>query len=747
MLNTLYQKKSGDWIAKKAVLTVKADVEGHGSKRVGKLSLNLADYRERAVSNQQFNLDSSFDKFSKIVISIRATALGEAGVPDNMSDISGGSGFSMGTEGEYTGPVLSHDQDLTGYEEDKRIVPGTMGRPPAVIRQPGALRMPAFTGPINPQRISETINSQADRAATEQKLKEFKAQTSLLERENTQLKAERDEMKLQVNFYEDSQSKGHQRFEDQITALEKALKDSETAKGRMKELLAKYKEELQKQERVKQELVAETEKMQQSAVVQASEKERISTDLNSLRQQLAELKEKQGTTERENASLQKDKARLENEVNVMEAANNQLLGNLQRLREELAESRDALSSRGSETDEASVTYRRKTESVINQLKAQVQETDQARQDAVDKHARVIREIKQHQQQITKSEKEHAAIIAKLEAELHDLKEDNSELITKIEEEKASRAVLERKFKGQASELEAKLDRLTGQKDAAEAEKQQLEQTLAELERSYKKRSSSLESDSAAQQLTKQRLEALEQEVTRYKKQFADREAELAESMKRQAKLEQYVEELRQQLIRATSSDSPSSILGEQVHTLEAKLADMEYTYSVENSQLQDRIAQLEVELEVLDKQKKQQVAQLERELTRLKSTQQAYSQEDESVESLKQALQLARMESADLKEDFCRLEGETKRSEQILMETKMVKANSQLENDTLQQKYREAQERLREFSSQYTMMEVELYKVNERFGQMINMNNELELEVVRLRKEQEAPKKKKRFGS
>ena len=45
------------------------------------------------------------------------------------------------------------------------------------------------------------------------------------------------------------------------------------------------------------------------------------------------------------------------------------------------------------------------------------------------------------------------------------------------------------------------------------------------------------------------------------------------------------------------------------------------------------------------------------------------------------------------------------------------------------------------------MMEVELYKINEKFGQTLNLNNDLELEIHRLQTEKEAsPKKKSKFS-
>lgn len=71
----------------------------------------------------------------------------------------------------------------------------------------------------------------------------------------------------------------------------------------------------------------------------------------------------------------------------------------------------------------------------------------------------------------------------------------------------------------------------------------------------------------------------------------------------------------------------------------------------------------------------------------------------------------------------------------------MSLASVEMERDVLIQKYKEAQERLRQYSQQYTELEVEFYKINERFGQTINAQNELELEIVHLR-QQVADKKK-----
>ena len=73
-------------------------------------------------------------------------------------------------------------------------------------------------------------------------------------------------------------------------------------------------------------------------------------------------------------------------------------------------------------------------------------------------------------------------------------------------------------------------------------------------------------------------------------------------------------------------------------------------------------------------------------------------------------------------------------------------ANSDLEKENTLQKYREAQEKLREYSSQYTMMEVELYKINERFGQTLNLNNDLEIQLQLLKGKAEGQAAGKKEG-
>jgi hypothetical protein len=81
------------------------------------------------------------------------------------------------------------------------------------------------------------------------------------------------------------------------------------------------------------------------------------------------------------------------------------------------------------------------------------------------------------------------------------------------------------------------------------------------------------------------------------------------------------------------------------------------------------------------------------------------------------------------------------------MEAKMAWTNSDIEKDNISKQLKDIQQKLRDAQSSYTMMEVELYKINEKFGQTLNMNNELEMEIHRMQAEKEStPKKKSKFS-
>ena len=188
MINTMYQKKSGEFLEKKAVITFQAVVEGRGSKVVGSVTLNIAQYLS-GLNQQEFRIDKCPDKNATAVLSLRAQAMGELVEADNVSEMSGGTGFSMGTED--VGGFLS-EQDLTGFEEEvhpnpaKVMIAGNIR--PAIPRAPAGR-----PGPVKPVHTLDTTAVQ-----------DLKAQLALLEREKSELQSEKDDLKKQCLSLVDS---------------------------------------------------------------------------------------------------------------------------------------------------------------------------------------------------------------------------------------------------------------------------------------------------------------------------------------------------------------------------------------------------------------------------------------------------------------------------------------------------------------------------------------------------------------
>lgn len=225
MINTLYQEKNGKFQRKKAQLTVQAIVENKGNKKVGTLSLNIADYSSSPVSNKAFALEGCPDKNARIIISVRAQALGEAMAADNMSEASGVTGFSMGTEGDFKGNLFN-EQDLGGFEDDQpKVILGSHGKPPLV--RTGMMKLPD-SGPVNPMKITEAMDNQRIKLEEETasvKVSELKASVQILEKENLQLKSEKDDLKVQLSISLEKSKKERENYFEHMKKLDAEIEN------------------------------------------------------------------------------------------------------------------------------------------------------------------------------------------------------------------------------------------------------------------------------------------------------------------------------------------------------------------------------------------------------------------------------------------------------------------------------------------------------------------------------------------
>lgn len=306
-------------------------------------------------------------------------------------------------------------------------------------------------------------------------------------------------------------------------------------------------------------------------------------------------------------------------------------------------------------------------------------------------------------------------VAKLEKREKELGEDNNQLIERVAEEVQNKTSLERKFSLENHELEARLNQLNVQFSS----RQSLSGPNAPAE-----------------------LEGLESELRRVKR---NHDQELC-SLKTQLKItEKENLLLKEQVIKATTSEfsDPATIIyQDQISNLTDKLANIDKGHSKERRNLQRKILELEQENEGLEKRKLEissfydsKLAEITEENEQLKQQNlfPSHTSTDQLANSLaeqdsKYSAKIAQLETQDLQKRVRQLQEDYVSMEKKFVNSKMGWAQAEIEKENLLTKYREAQEQLRIYSADYTTMEVELYKLNERFGQTINTHNDLEME-------------------
>eukprot|EP00359_Climacostomum_virens_P000633 CAMPEP_0204897588 /NCGR_PEP_ID=MMETSP1397-20131031/821_1 /ASSEMBLY_ACC=CAM_ASM_000891 /TAXON_ID=49980 /ORGANISM="Climacostomum Climacostomum virens, Strain Stock W-24" /LENGTH=719 /DNA_ID=CAMNT_0052065359 /DNA_START=802 /DNA_END=2961 /DNA_ORIENTATION=+ len=651
MINTLYLKKGG-CVPKKAVLTLKAEVEGHGTKRVGKLELNISDYRETGIQFKEFALQSSFDRNAKIVLSIQSVEIGVPSATDAMSDVSGGSGISMGTDETYTGPPLSGDM---GIEEEKRVIPGKSGRPPAVVS------VTKFD--LSPKRVVE------------------KGENDVLRHRILELEEIMKENELKQQTFKDNCT-------DQLEILEREIQESEEDRSRLIGENNSLKRQVDKLKGQIEALRRELEKVEISkASAKSEESEGIEEALQNELHALAALSDR----------LQKDKITAEKECSKLQAqlstsrVNYELAQHtIKRLREEIASGRIV-----SEDDDPLTIYKRQTDTIISHLKSQLREAEQFRAEALKTQEELTMELTNRESSLKIQQTDESAATRNLRKELGLMKRQ-------LDLAKQAQAKTEKQLAATSDEYKEKLKDALDKLKALEDEFVASNFEVKKLERAS-------------------RVSIIQEGLSNY--QEAADKLKLAETKIAQLTLELH-----------SAKQGNSETLLNKLKIAQDRLENAEYAASVEKAQHLERISQLEKEQESQEKV----ILRLKREL----SDQNALKPSDES---LSQSLTLCRLEVEDLKLELDQRKEELSKAESRVLELKMQVANIELERDTISQKCKDAQERLRLFSTQFTTIEVELYKANERYCSAINTNNELEFEMQTLRKQLEqatSPKKR-----
>mmetsp|Transcript_29129 Transcript_29129/g.28845 ORF Transcript_29129/g.28845 Transcript_29129/m.28845 type:complete len:756 (-) Transcript_29129:53-2320(-) len=755
MINTLYQEKSGRFKNKKAVLSVQAIVGENGMKKVGSLQLNISEFHNSPLDHHYFTLESCPDRSSKICISIKAQPLGDSAFADNASEASGFSGISMGTEGDYKGQLFSED-DVAEEQEAlaPKIIPGSHGKPPLMKSQ--GLKLPE-TLPTYKVRV-ENEKSEEDSS----KITELKAKNSILEKENTSIRNEKDELKIQLGIVSEKAIKERENLIEHIKGLDAELESIKSKNEKFNRKIARRDEKILNLKATNQNLLADLKEIERRSVESTDNKEKLKSEFSSLKDCLKESQDN-------SLKLQKQLDLSKYEITSLRTSNENLKeiieqqkADILHLRQAIAETRDNMNSRGND-ENVFANYKKNTELYINDLKRQLKSMEQEKEDALSKQSELAYQLQGSKTEKLTIEERHRDQIHELENEIQKLKDENITLVDKLEEEGQNKKLLERRTTMMSNDADLKLKRMTNNFQEMKAKKEELEQMLNEYQGKLKNKIT--ETENAGIQNLAEQLANKDKIIEKLKVSLKDKEKELAEIYSNKEIIESENYTLREQIKRATItefSDPANIILQEQINELEKRLQNQELAFNKEKIELQGTIDVLEKEIEILEIGKKADTEKFENQISKIIVQNQILTQQAESnkgpvkeekntssleikimEENYKQSLQLMQLENNSLKAKLSQLEEEHKALEKKHLDMKLSWANADIEKETILQKYRDAQEQLREYSAQFTAMEVELYKVNERFGLTLNQNNELELELHKLKQKLNGKEKKK----
>lgn len=426
MINTLYQKKAGNYMEKKADLTVQAIVEGKGSKSIGGLKLNIADYATAALQRQTFKLEKSPDRYSSITISVRCRGLGEPSViSDNMSDASGDSGASYGTEGDYSGPPL-FEQDLTGFEEETKVLMGSGGRPPALIKGKQEQK---------PKRM-------------EPQAQEMLAQLSILEREKASLQSQKDELQASYAGLVESTRKDREKLLEHITSQDTQLEEVSSLTDSYKSQLEAAEEDNRKLAQSKKELQAVVKKLEMTVNEQKEdcfglreENERLKRCVEMLEEKGKGLQRRMNEAISEKTKLESSLIEAQSEVETLQHALNQ-------------------QGQGSAADSA---LKRQLEVVKTEM---------------EKREKLLNEaVIEAKAELERAEMGNARKQAELTVQLTTLKGKLQQECDRADREQAAREKLESQITAESEDFTSKVNRMTINMKQVQSQRDQLEETL------------------------------------------------------------------------------------------------------------------------------------------------------------------------------------------------------------------------------------------------------------------------------
>ena len=694
MLNTMYQEKSGEYVKKLAELSLIGHIESKGSKKIGSVAIDLAEVIS-GVSRRYYPVTDCPDKKANVCVSVKASLV--AGPSDSASEASVQSGYS---EGEYSGSFFA-DSGEVGEETKKSTGKGSSSKPPRIRKRSGS---EDFTDTQEGNLILIGLQKEVESLKTE------KGQAG------EEIKRITEEMR---------QVRGE--YSQEIEKLRKELEGLRDSNGKLKER-KKLDEESVKNVYLKIEQINDQFE-QYKLRYNHEEKKKMKKDIKTLTAQNTEatgiIAHQRGEIEGLIQEHQKNISVIEN----LKAINEKLTSEFDRSREETQNTSESALDSSLPLNNS----RKKTQDYLTKLKHELKEAQEEIEELRASKTDSILKIQELKNKYGTTEESLKDQIRKLESELVAKKAEITELSSKVEEELHNSKQFERKSLTAKEIAEAKAIKLGKDLEELVTEKEILNQKYSELQKQYDREKNIVHAGTVAK---------LEGTITLHQKEILKLKQTLIEKEKEIDELSSKFEIIDSENIRKRSSleisESEKKALFEKISLLEKNICNQEDFFTQERIKLNEEIKDLENKLKVSEKKHKdslkifeEKIEEITSENISLRSQSQGRIIENKpgsfmNPEALEEELESMNRQLLGVQNSCSKLSEELKNSEQRYQECKLMLAKKELEKENLQVKYRETQDQIKEYSSQYGVLEAELYKINEKFGQALNNNNELE---------------------
>ena len=687
MMNTMYQEKSGVFLQKSANLQIFAQTESKKSQKVGEVKLNLVDYMNEPLVQKFFPISGCGDKKAKVSLSIKGRLLGET-FTENASDASGGS-------------LNVSEDEKSHYSEHETSLEKNLYKKP-----------PVFKG------HTETTSEE------KQRIVNLTAKVSMLEKENQQVRSEKEDTKLQLKLLIENSQKERQKFCEHSLKLDETVEELKHSNKKLEKKVQKKNEKLRKQK--KDFLEANEEVQTLKSKFTETEKLKLLEVLKGKNRENFELKEEIEQLRNLMEIHENEKEILENAKNQMQSLNLMYLNEISGYKVKIFELQESLVSGASELQGAK---KKNVEGMLQDFKKELEKMQNERDEVFNKNTDLLVELQRVKKQHLESEQSLKQKIRKLEFEFEAKNNENIELNERLNEEINKIQVFARKTITEKEEISDQITKINKNYKEALQTNDLLTRTLKDTERKFSRNRS--ETDPTTTEKLQRTIQTYQNDLSRLKQDLASANQENKEL---KSKIQQFHLEFED--FQDSKNEAPSDL-----QALSQKLENSAKFFSIEKKDLQEKNFLLKEEnsvlqekLKDLQKDHENQIMSLKVQLISLEESQSSVKNSGDFVsglkeESYKQTVEMKKLEIKELKGLVLKLQEELKNSERKYMDLKVSLANFDLEKETVSVKYREIQDQLLEYSNNCTTMEIEFFKTNEKLAKCLNENIDLVNEI------------------